>query len=130
MVEGVNDGRRDNGDRCFTDSGWWLVRLYGVHINFSRRIGDIGRSISVVIPLLDATVLHRNGASRHNLRKTETDSSLELAFDGERIDSEATVYGHRHAMNFWLPINDREFNGAGARGVVILTTRVSDRMPR
>jgi len=129
MVKCVGDGWSDYRHGRFTNSGWWLVRLYGVHINLSRRIGDIGRSISVEISLLDATVLYRNGASRHNLRKTETDSALELAFDRKRIDGEAAVYGHRNAMNSQPPINDRNFSSARARSVVILAACISDRMP-
>ena len=78
MVDGVNDGRRNDWHGCFTDSGWRLVRLYGVHVNLSRRIGNVRWCIAIEISLLDTTVLYSNGPSRHNLRKTETDFESEL----------------------------------------------------
>src|SRR6185503_3605161 len=58
------------------------------------------------------------GAARHNLRKPETDSPLELAFNRKRIDRQAAVYGHRNAMNLEASISDRNFT-AHAHAVLL-----------
>ncbi len=130
MVKRVDYGRRDDWYWCFTDSGWWFVCRHDVHINVGRRIRNVWWRISIKISLFDATVLYCDSASGHNLRKTETNSPLELAFNRKRIDRKATVHGHRDAMNLRPPVNEENFSSARARSVVILTARISDRMPR
>ena len=63
------------------------------------------------------------------LSYAETNSSLKLAFDRQRVHRQTTMDGNSCAMNLWPFVFDRDINGAGNTGPEAFVTRDAGSMP-
>src|SRR5439155_20615949 len=85
-------------------------------IDRHRRVNDVGRSIAVEVPLFHAAIFERDCSLRHELRNSERNPCLKLAFDSERIHGDTRVNRDGYAVNLWPLVFDRDVRSTGDTG--------------
>src|SRR6185437_5413289 len=78
--------------------------------------------------LFHPTILESNRSLRHQLDETETNPTLELVFNRQRVNGETTINRNSRPMNLRTFVFDRDVNRTGNGGPKTLMTGNARRM--
>lgn len=99
LSQSIDYGRRNDRNGRFTATRRLFGTRHNVNVGCHWRVFDIGWSKAVPVALFDAAILQCYGAFWHQLRHPESYATLHLAFNRQRIYSEARIDGDRRPVN-------------------------------